>query len=116
MKQEIIQIELKASMQFTSLQWRNQTRMFFERWAMIIASDHCVLLENLSRSEIIYNWYLAQFSKVEQQFYRQYKDYIKHLNYPTQLFDLFSEMAYEIENNYPLTLIQHLKHGETTVN
>ena len=45
MKQEIIQIELKASMEFTSLQWRNQTRLFFENWAMKIASEHCVLLD-----------------------------------------------------------------------
>ena len=116
MNNEIIQIQLKASMDFTALQWRNQTRMFFERWAMIIASDHCVLLENLSRSDKVYNWYLSQFWKAEQEFYNRYKDYIINLNCPNELFDLFTEMAHEIEDYYPITLIQNLKHGKTAIN
>lgn len=116
MDNELLQNKLKKSMSFTSLQWRNQTRMFFEIWAMKISNEHCVLLENLSRSEKIYNWYLSQFSKVEHQFYDRYRDYIINLDCPNELFEMFTEMAHELEKNYPITLIQNLKHGETAVN
>lgn len=115
MKQEIIQIELKASMQFTSLQWRNQTRLFFENWAMKIASEHCVLLENISRCPQVWSWYQAQFSRIERNFYESNKSLIKNLDEPNELFELFKLFVFQMDN-YPLTLIQNLKHGETAVN
>lgn len=116
MDKEFIQTQLKRSMHFTSLQWQNQTRMFFERWAMITASEHCVLLEDLSRSESIWNWYKAYYFKIEQNFYNINKEYIHTINAPDELFEVFTLMAHELENIYPLTLIQHLKHGKTAIN
>jgi len=119
MTHQTIQIRIKAAMCFTSLQWRNQMRCFFERWAMVIAHDHCVLLEDLSRSEPIWNWYQAQFTKVEEQFYKQNRIYINSLGdeASNELFEVFELLAYQLEESFPITLINNLKtNGKTTIN
>lgn len=113
MNKDYVEIQLKQAMRFTSLQWRNQARMFFERWAMITAFEHCVLLEDLSRSDAIWNWYKAQFSKVELKFYQTNKEYIHTINAPDELFEVFTVMAHEIEDYYPATLINKLNNGQT---
>lgn len=111
MNYAVIKIEILKAMRFTPMQWRNQMRWFFEIWAMKISNEHFVLLEELSRNEPIWSWYQTQFCKTEEEFYKQNRLYINSLGIEAanELFDVFSLLAYEIEEIYPITLINNLR-------
>jgi len=113
MNYEVIKIELLAAFQFTSFEWKNQTRYLFNRWSTIIASEHYLLLEDVTKSDMIYNWYLEQFRKVEMKFYQTFRFEIKRINAPDELYEAFEGMIIEIENIFPQTLINTLKYGQT---
>ena len=74
-----------------------------------------MLLEELSRNEPVWRWYQTQFSKTEEEFYKQNRLYINSLGVEAanELFDVFSLLAYEIEEIYPVTLINNLRNGQT---
>ena len=113
MNYEVIKIELLAAFQFTSFEWKNQTRYLFNRWSTIIASEHYLLLEDVTKSDMIYNWYLEQFRKVEMKFYQTFRFEVRIINAPDELYEAFEGMIIEIENIFPQTLINNLKYGQT---
>lgn len=113
MKNEVIQLKIYTALNQSKLMYRNTMRLRFEIWAMQQASKHIVLLEEITRSDAIWNWYINQYNQVEKRFYRENKVFIDELFDANHLYEILSFMTSEIEDNYPITLIQNLKHGQT---
>lgn len=109
MKHEVIQIEIKAALKLSSIQYRNEMRVAFEVWAFRTAQIQQVLLEEITRSEAIWNWYQNQYRKIENRFYKENKDFFTGEFDEMQLFQVLRWMTAEIEDIYPATLINNLK-------
>ena len=116
MENELLQLKIYTALKQSKLMYRNTMRLRFEVWAMQQASKQVVLLEEITRSDSIWSWYISQYKKKEKRFYKENQVFIDELYNANHLYDILSFMVSEIENNYPLTLIQNLKHGETAVN
>lgn len=111
MSHEVIQIEIKAALKLTSIQYRNEMRVAFEVWAFRTAQIHNVLLEEITRDEAIWNWYQNQYRRIEKRFYKENKDFMTGEFNPMEVFQVFRFMTAEIEDIYPATLIKALNHG-----
>lgn len=111
MDHEVIQIEIKAALKLTSIQYRNEMRVAFEVWAFRTAQIHNVLLEEITRDEAIWNWYQNQYRRVERRFYKENKDFFTGEFDAMQLFQVLRFMTAEIEDIYPATLIINLSNG-----
>lgn len=115
MNYKVLQNRIMNALAATPLQYHNQMRLSFEVWAMKKASTHCVLLEYITRSEGIWNWYKNQYQKTERRFYRENKEFMIGEFDSDNLYDIFIIMTTELETIYPATLINNLKHHGQTV-
>ena len=114
MENEALQLKIYTVLKLSKLMYRNEMRQRFEIWAMKQATKQVVLLEEITRSDSIWSWYISQYNRIEKRFYKENQVFIDELYNANHLYDILSFMVSEIENNYPLTLIQNLKHGEKT--
>jgi len=113
MKNEVIQLKIYTALKQSKLMYRNTMRLRFEIWAMQQATKHVVLLEEITRSDAIWSWYISQYHRVEQRFYKENKVFIDELFDANHLYEILSFMTSEIEEIYPITLINNLKNGRT---
>ena len=116
MENEALQLKIYTALKQSQLMYRNTMRLRFEIWAMKHATKHVVLLEEMTRSDAIWKWYIHQYNQIEKRFYRENKVFIDELFDANHLYEILALMAHEIEDYYPITLIQNLKHGQTTIN
>lgn len=115
MNYEVLQLEIKAALRLSNIQYRNEMRVAFEIWSFRIAQLKSVLLEQITRSNDIWNWYQSQYQKIEQRFYNENRDFFTGEFDEIQLFQVFRWMTKEIEDYYPITLINNLKQNGQTV-
>lgn len=115
MNYEVLQLEVKAALQLSNMQYRNEMRVAFEVWAFRTAQLQQVLLEQITRCDAIWNWYQNEYKKTEIRFYRENKDFFTGEFDAMQLFQVFRWMTKEIEDYYPQTLINNLKNNGQTV-
>ncbi|RLZ08569.1 hypothetical protein [Faecalibacter macacae] len=113
MNYEEIKITIQAALQLSTIQYRNETRVAFEVWAFRTAQIQNALLEEITRSEAIWNWYQNQYRKIEQRFYKENRDFLTGGFNPMEVFQVFRWMTKEIEDYYPATLINKLNNGQT---
>ena len=116
MENEALQLKIYTVLKLSKLMYRNEMRQRFEIWAMKQATKHKALLEDITRSDKIWKWYIQQYNQVEKRFYRENKIFVDESFSPNHLYEIFALMAHEIEDHYPITLIQNLKHGQTAIN
>ena len=116
MENDLLQLKIYTALKQSQLMYRNTMRLRFEIWAMKQATKHVVLLEEMTRSDAIWKWYIHQYNQIKKRFYRENKIFVDEAFSPNHLYEIFALMAQEIENIYPLTLIQHLKNGKTIIN
>lgn len=112
MNYEVLQLEIKAALRLSNMQYRNEMRVAFEVWSFRTAQIHNVLLEEITRSSPIWNWYQHEYKKVERRFYKENKDFFTGDYDPFNLFEILRWMTSEIEGIYPVTLINNLKNGQ----
>lgn len=110
---EVIQLEIKTALQLSDMQYRNEMRVSFEVWAFRTAQIQSVLLEKITRCDAVWNWYQNEYKRIERRFYKENKDFFTDEFDSMQLFQVFRWMTAEIEDHYPITLINNLKYGET---
>lgn len=115
MNYEVLQLEVKAALQLSNMQYRNEMRVAFEVWAFRTAQIQSVLLEKITRCDAVWNWYQNEYRKIEHLFYNENKDFFTGEYDAMQLFQVFRWMTAEIEDFYPITLINNLKHNGQTV-
>lgn len=115
MNYEVLQLEIKAALQLTNMQYRNEMRVAFEVWSFRTAQLQSVLLEQITRSDAVWNWYQNEYKKIERRFYRENKEFLTGQFDAMQLFQVFRWMTAEIEDFYPQTLINNLKYNGQTI-
>jgi len=115
MDYEVLQLEIKAVLQLSNMQYRNEMRVAFEVWSFRTAQIQSVLLEKITRSDAIWNWYQNEYQKIEYRFYKENKDFFTGYFDAHNLFEVFRWMTAEIEDYYPVTLIKNLNKDATRI-
>lgn len=110
MEKETQRIMIIAALDLTALSYRNFIRSNFEVWALLIAQQHHLLLEDVSTNQSLWLWYQDQFKSMETVFFNANKDYIVSLLDSYYLHQVFLTYIEELENFYPQTIIKNINH------
>ncbi|MDK7674359.1 hypothetical protein QP547_00855 [Weeksella virosa] len=105
MKNNSIQIRIIAALGMSARQYRNLQRSLFELWAAVLAGKQNLLLENLTSSQALWDWYREEFYYVELRFYKENKAYVDALLDAEILSDVLVLQAQELEAIYPSVII-----------
>lgn len=113
MKLQVIKQKIQHALKLSEIRYLNTRRVSFEIWAMTFAAQNNVMLEDLTTSQLLWNWYISQYEMMEFRFYKENADYINYLDSEHQLYDVFMIYVREIEDSYPKAIINSITNGRS---
>lgn len=110
MNQILLKNRIITALDINPIQYRNLIRNFFELWATNLAYKQSILLENITTNSLVWRWFIEQYLIIEQNFYKENKEYIDARLNNHILNDVLVLMASEIDQYYPDFLLKNISY------